>query len=272
MGSLEAAIRMRFDLLQYVAFFGAFVVLGLLELAGAPQAGRRRRWPANIGLTILNILLLGAMPVSAVAAADLAMARGWGLLNRPEVPVAAAVAIGFVLRSLVSYGVHVAMHKLPLFWRLHRVHHTDVALDVSTTVRFHPLEFAIALPVQLAATALLGLPPLAVMFYELFDAGMAVFTHANIRLPGRVERLLGWVLVTPAMHRLHHSTWQPETDSNYGATFSWWDRLFGTYRMRPPAELAALQLGLSEVRDGRTDSMLWLLALPLRRLDPAAPR
>jgi len=226
-------------------------------------AARRRRWPANIGLTVLNVAVLGAMPVSLVAVADWAAVRGWGLLNQAPVPPLAALVIGILMRSLINYGVHVAMHKTPLLWRVRRVHHTDTAMDVSTTVRFHPLEFVITMPVQIAAVALFGLSAMALMLYELFDAAMAVFTHANIRLPDRVDRLLRLVLVTPALHRLHHSAWQPETDSNYGATFSCWDRLFGTYRSKPADELAPLRLGLSEYRDRRADSILWLLALPL---------
>ncbi|MSO89251.1 MAG: sterol desaturase family protein, partial [Rhodospirillaceae bacterium] len=142
------------------------------------------------------------------------------------------------------------------------VHHTDVQMDVSTTVRFHPLELVVSMPVLLGMAMLLGIPPLALILYELLDAAMAVFTHANVRLPDRVDRALRLVLVTPAMHRLHHSAHQPETDSNYGAILTWWDRLFGTYRVRPPAELSTIRLGLEEWRDRRTASLWWLLRLP----------
>ncbi len=264
--ALTAVLRLEFEPLQYAAFFAALAVLGLLETRlalSAMPAGRRRRWPANTGLTVLNILVLGALPLSALAVADWAEAEGWGLLRQPLfLPPAAAIAAGFVLRSLVSYAVHVAMHKIPLLWRVHRVHHTDTEMDVSTTVRFHPLEFVISVPPVLAAVAALGIPPLAVILYELFDALMAVFTHANVRLPGGVERALRLVLVTPAMHRIHHSTLQPETDSNYGATFSWWDRLFGTYRTTTEGVLARMPVGLTDWRDRRTDSLGWLLVLP----------
>jgi sterol desaturase/sphingolipid hydroxylase (fatty acid hydroxylase superfamily) len=182
----------------------------------------------------------------------------------PVAPVAALV-LGIVLRSLISYAVHVAMHRVPLLWRVHRVHHTDTAMDVTTTVRFHPLEFLISAPLVFAGVIALGISPAALIVYELFDAVMAIFTHANIRLPAPVERALRLVLVTPDMHRVHHSAWQPETDSNYGATLSWWDRLFGTYRMPEAAALDAMTLGLEPWRDRRATALLWLLALPFGR-------
>lgn len=263
--SFDTLIHTHFEPLQYVAFFGALVLFGGLEAfmaLGRDAIERRRRWPANAGLTVLNIVILGAMPVSVVAVADYAMARAWGLLNQPSVLPLVALVLGFVLRSLVSYGIHVAMHKLPLFWRVHRVHHTDTQMDISTTVRFHPLEFVISMPILLGMAALLGLPPLALMLYELFDAAMAVFTHANVRLPKRFDRAIRIILVTPAMHRIHHSAWQPETDSNYGATLSWWDWLFGTYRVRPMHEVATLRLGVEECHDQRVNSLAWLLYLP----------
>ena len=174
----------------------------------------------------------------------------------------------YLARSLVSYAVHVAMHKVPWLWRLHRVHHTDTAMDISTAVRFHPLEFVVSVPAVLAATLVFGFPPLAVIIYSLVDAAMAVFSHANLRLPDRMERGVRLLLVTPAMHRIHHSALQPETDSNYGATLSCWDRLFGTHRAKPAGALASSQLGLAECRDRRSDSLPWLLSLPFIRLKP----
>ena len=264
LGTLETLVRQHFEPLQYAAFFGALAACLLAEALTAPAADRRRRarWPANWALTAVNVMLTGALPLSVIAAGDFALVRGWGLLNQPWVPPLAALATGFLLRSAASYAIHVAMHKLPVLWRIHRVHHTDRAMDVSTTVRFHPLEFAISLPLLVALALMLGIPPLALLLYELFDAVMAVFTHADIRLPARVERALRLVLVTPAMHRIHHSAWQPETDSNYGATFSIWDRLCGTFRTRPYREVAALRLGLDEWQDARTNSFAWLLRLP----------
>ncbi len=264
LAGLEALLRANAEPLQYAAFAGALVVLGGLEVVVAERrdAERRRRWPASLGLTVINILVLGALPLSAVAVADVAARHGLGLLNHPAVPWAAQIGLGLLLRSLIGYAIHVAMHKAPFLWRIHRVHHTDTRVDVSTTVRVHPLEFAIGMAVVTALTPGLGLAAAALMLYELLDAAMAVFTHSNIRMPAALERAIKLVLVTPAMHRLHHSAWQPETDSNYGALFSWWDRLFGTYRGRPTAELATVRLGLGDADRSRADSLVWLLWQP----------
>lgn len=270
--AVETALRANGEMLEYAAFFGVLAALAILETlwprgAGAPE--RRRRWPANFGLTLINIVVLGALPIGALAAAEWAQAQRWGLLNAVALDAGTALALGLLLRSLVSYATHVAMHKIPLLWRAHRVHHTDRAFDVSTTVRFHPLEFVITLPIQLAAVALLGISPLAIIVYEIFDAAMAVWTHANLRLPARLSRALSFVLVTPDMHRIHHSAHQPETDSNYGATFSFWDRLFRTFREATPDRLSELTLGLEPYRDGRAESLPWLLTMPWRALATA---
>lgn len=259
-------IRTQSEPLQYAAFFGSLLVLGALDIAFPGGVARPHRWPANVGLTALNIVVLGAVPVGALTAADFAQAQGWGALNLLDLSWPAAIAAGFALRSLVSYAVHVSMHKAPVFWRIHRVHHSDPTMDVSTTVRFHPAEFLITMPIVAANVVLFGISPLAVILYEIFDAAMAVFTHTNLRLPAVLERMLGLILVTPNMHRIHHSAEQPETDSNYGATFSWWDRLFGTLRTRTPEDLTAMRLGLDDWIDGRTDSLMWLLSLPFRRV------
>lgn len=263
----ETMLRTNAEPLQYAAFVGALIILNVLEVivAARRDAERRRRWPANIGLTVIAILAIGAMPVSAVAAADAAARHGLGLLNHPAVPWAVQLGLGLLLRSLIGYAVHAAMHKAPFLWRIHRVHHTDTPIDVTTTVRVHPLEFAIGMAVVTALTPGLGLSAAALMLYELFDAAMAVFTHANVRLPPSLERAIRLVLVTPAMHRLHHSAWPPETYSNYGATFSWWDRLFGTFRDRSAGELASVRLGLDDADRARADSLVWLLWQPFAR-------
>jgi len=265
MPTFEPFLRENMDALMYGAFFGTLIVLAVLELGLARSergVARGRRWPVNGLLTVLNILTLGIIPISGLAAAEWARANGWGALNMVELPLAAVLVAGFLVRSLVSYVIHVAMHKIPLLWRIHRVHHTDTAVDVSTTVRFHPLEFVISVPIVIAAVTAAGVPPWVIMLSELFDAVMAVFSHANLRLPGGLERVLPGVLVTPAMHRVHHSSAQPETDSNYGATLSIWDRLFGTFRRKSGPELTAMELGLSEYRGKKVSSFFWLLALP----------
>jgi sterol desaturase/sphingolipid hydroxylase (fatty acid hydroxylase superfamily) len=261
-------LRTQFEPLQYVAFFGMLLVLGLAE-ALIPQRGgpiaRRARWPANFILTALNIVIISAMPVNGLFAADWAAAKSYGLLPFVGIGGAAAIALGVLARSFSSWAMHLAMHKIPLLWRVHRVHHTDDFFDISTTVRFHPVEFLISVPIALAVIVGLGIPPLAIILYELLDAAMAVWTHANIRLPRWLDRGLKLLFVTPDMHRIHHSTYQPETDSNYGATLSVWDRLFGTYVGEPVVALSDMRLGLNECRDSRTYSLFWLLKLPFIR-------
>jgi sterol desaturase/sphingolipid hydroxylase (fatty acid hydroxylase superfamily) len=264
--SLERILAEHGETLQYVVYFGLLAGLGVIETLAPGRdspAARTRRWPSNFGLTALNIVVLGALPVSGLAVAVLAQQQGWGLLQRYPLPVAATLAVALLARSLVSYAVHVAMHKVPALWRVHRVHHTDVFLDVSTTVRFHPLEFLI----QLGPTALLilgmGLPPWTIMLYELIDTATNLFIHANARVPAGLETWLHHLIVTPGLHRVHHSAAWPETDSNYGVLVPWWDRLFGTYRAaRDPRET---HIGLEECQDRRVSSLGWLLALPFRR-------
>jgi sterol desaturase/sphingolipid hydroxylase (fatty acid hydroxylase superfamily) len=268
----EAFLREQFEPLQYIAFFGVLAVFAAAELIiplrreGAERFGR---WPVNYLLTALNIAIVSAVPVGGLFAADWAAAEGIGLI--PALGFAAPLALiaGILLRSLGNYVVHYAMHKIPLLWRLHRVHHSDAGFDVSTAVRFHPLEFAVQIPVSLALIVAAGIPPLAIILYELADAAFAVWTHANVKLPEKLERALAYVIVTPSMHRVHHSSYQPETDSNYGATLSFWDRLFGTLCKKDGAALVSMETGLEECQDSRSRSFLWLLKVPfLRRLAP----
>jgi sterol desaturase/sphingolipid hydroxylase (fatty acid hydroxylase superfamily) len=265
--SLEQILTDYGEPLQYVLYFGLLAGLGAME-AVAPRlegpAGRGRRWPSNFGLTALNIVVLGALPVSGLAVAVIAQQQGWGLLQRYPLPLAATLGVALLARSLVSYAVHVTMHKVAALWRVHRVHHSDVFLDVSTTVRFHPLEFLIQLGPTAVVILGLGLPPWTIMLYELVDTGTNLFIHANIRMPARLDAWLRLLLVTPDMHRVHHSARWPETDSNYGVVVSWWDQLFGTYRAAG-RDSRETRLGLEECQDRRASSLGWLLTLPFRR-------
>ncbi|MCR9141098.1 MAG: sterol desaturase family protein [bacterium] len=255
--------------LQFAVFFGALLVFGMLE-ARAPaqtsarvQTARRLRWTHNFTLTALNIVALGALPLSGLIAAAYADSRSIGLLNEYATPAWLALLATLLARSFVSYIIHLCNHHIPLLWRFHRVHHSDPVLDISTTVRFHPAELAVsALPV-LATIVALGLPAWALLVYEILDAGVNVFTHANVRLPDRLNRLLCYVFVTPAMHRVHHSSRMLETNSNFGAVFSFWDRLCGTYVSRTPSELAELPIGLEYWDEDWRQSFWWLLGSPV---------
>ncbi|WP_020406592.1 sterol desaturase family protein [Hahella ganghwensis] len=267
MSAVDDLLRAEIEPLQYGIFFGLLVTLAIIEVfvfrsPNPPQ--RKLRWPANVGLTILNIIVIGALPVSGLLVSDYAQVNDIGLLNIFEVAPLTALVIGLLFRSFISWLIHLAMHKVPLLWHVHRVHHTDTYIDISTTVRFHPIEFLINTPILMVSILLVGISPLTLMLYELFDTAMAIFTHANVRIPKRLERFIRFVLVTPDMHRVHHSTWQPETDSNYGATLSVWDHLFRTYRDKSPDALSKMQLGLTEFQDDRSRSLWWLLTLPFQ--------
>lgn len=267
--TLETFLRINSETLLYAVFFGAIILFGLLETLAALRtdgARRRRRWPTNWGLTVLNIVVLGALPVTALVVSDFARDRGLGLLNLIDVPLAVALPAGIAIFSLQSWAVHFAMHKLPVLWRIHRVHHTDRHMDISTTVRFHPVEFLIQAPMGAAIILATGAPPVAVILYELMDALINVFSHSNIRLPRKVEAVLSRLIVTPYLHRIHHSTKPAETDTNFGATLPVWDMMFGTYRRKSPEALVEQPIGLTEMQDTRAYSFWWALTLPFRSI------
>ena len=273
--SAEAFLRGAFEPLQYVAFFGVFLLFAALETVGprdpAP-AERGRRWPTNVALTALNIVVMGAMPVGLLAAADFAKAQGLGITNMLELSFWPACAVGFLGRAFLSWGTHYLNHKVPFLWAIHRVHHVDTRLDVSTTVRFHPLEFIVTTPLTLAGVLALGVPPVALLVYELMDASVTVFSHANVRVPWWIDRPLSLFIVTPDLHRVHHSSHQPETDSNFGAVLTIWDRLLGTYRRKSTEALATQETGLSDAQDARSRNFFWLLILPFIELKFRAAR
>ena len=217
MTSLEIFLRLNGETLLYGIFFGAIAVFGLLETTASMRARgsvRVRRWPTNWGLTALNIMILGALPISALLFSDYARDNLLGVMNLIDLPLWASVVIGILIFSLQSWAVHYAMHYVPLFWRIHRVHHTDTHMDISTTVRFHPVEFLLQAPISAVVILSTGAPPIAVIIYELLDAGINVFSHSNIRLPTWLDRILCKIIVTPHLHRVHHSTRPRETNSN----------------------------------------------------------
>lgn len=224
---------------------GAFVGVAGLCLAWealAPRLVRRlpwwHRWPTNLGLSVLGLILVrftvGAL---ALGAAGWAQTHGWGVFNSLKLHPIAGGILAFFLLDLGIYGQHVATHALPALWRLHRVHHADLDMDVSTAVRFHPLELLLSMAYKAALVLLLGAAPLAVLAFELTLSLGALFTHANGRMAEGWDRTLRWVFVTPEMHAIHHSDRPPEANSNFGFSFSWWDRIFRTYRPKPESGL-----------------------------------
>lgn len=266
--------------LQYEPALRVAVLLGMLGLmAGwevlAPRRAlsrpRRGRWFANLGLIMISVALLRlALPAATVGVAILAQERGWGLLPLLTLPAWLIFALSLLLLDLALYTQHVVTHQVPLLWRMHRVHHTDLDFDVTTGIRFHPAEILLSQLYKMAVVAALGLHPVAVLAFELLLTGSVLFNHSNIRLPAAADRAIRRLWVTPDMHRVHHSALRTETDSNYGSCLSLWDRIFGTYNAQPQAGHEAVQLGLETFR-APADQGLWpLLWLPLRRTQPAA--
>jgi sterol desaturase/sphingolipid hydroxylase (fatty acid hydroxylase superfamily) len=232
---------------------------------------RSQRWPTNFGIGLVNIGLTMITPVTAVVAARWAEANGYGLLNIAGTTWWVAVIVTVVIRSFAGYGFHFLMHKIQLFWRVHRVHHSDTHLDISTGLRSHPLEFLAMLFVLAPLAVVVGFNSWALIIFEITDSILNLVSHANLRLPERADRVLRWVFITPNMHCLHHSSYRPETDSNYGQVFSVWDRLFGTYSAAPRAGYDAMQFGLVEIRDERASDIVWQIKSPLlRNIEPQA--
>ncbi len=253
------------DSLGFLAYWAVLALFAGLEAftpAFRQPPQREKRWPTNLGLGIVNMMLTPLVPVSAVLGAQWAQHHGIGLLNIADVPLWLAVIATFAIRDFAGYLFHVLMHKVALFWRMHRVHHFDTQLDVSTSLRHHPLEFAAMFFTMVPVAILFGLDPWALAAYEIVLGITDAFSHANLRLPKSVDQPLRRLLVTPNMHCLHHSSFQPETDSNYGQVFSLWDRLFGTYSAAPGAGYGAMQIGLAEIRDERASDLWWQIKSP----------
>jgi sterol desaturase/sphingolipid hydroxylase (fatty acid hydroxylase superfamily) len=252
----------------FLAFWGAVVVLGGIEFL-APQlpgeADRSRRWFTNFGLGILNGLIVSAIPAATVAAALWAHESHFGLLNLLAAPWWAALIVTVLVRSLAQYTFHVLCHKVPLLWRLHRVHHSDVHLDVSSALRNHPLEVIINFTFLVLVIAICGLSPVVLAAYETAELFANMLTHANLMVPDGIERVIRPLFVTPGLHRLHHSPLQIETDSNYGNVFSFWDRACGTYRGETIQSGPALRFGLDEISRDRASDLQAQLALPWNR-------
>ena len=253
------------------AFLGLFALFAVAE-ALAPRRPRAlpraRRWPTNWAITIINSAVLRAMalglPLLAIGAALDAQANGWGLFNRLGWPGWAEIALAVLILDFAIWAQHLATHKVPLLWRLHRVHHADRDMDVTTAFRFHPVEIALSMLVKIGVVYLIGPAPVAVLLFEIILSGSALFSHANLALPAGLDRLLRLILVTPDMHRVHHSVHRQEHDSNYGFALSVWDRLFGTYRARPAEGHDRMTIGL-QWQDERPARLGWSLRLPFMR-------
>ncbi len=250
--------------IRFGAFAGVFCALCWFE-SRFPRRRRtlprRVRWPSNIGISALNqVLVRIVVPVTAIAFADLVQARGIGLLNVVDGAAWIEIVVAILALDLAIYGQHIVYHYVPLLWRFHRMHHADTEFDVTTGIRFHPLSILLSALIKLAVIALVGAPAVAVLAFEVLLNATSLFNHSNLAIPARVERHIRLFVVTPDMHRVHHSSVPRETNSNFGFNFPWWDRLFGTYRAQPAAPHETMTIGLETFRDERElrlDRMLW---------------
>ena len=257
----EPLIRMAF-------FLGILLVMAIWEVA----APRRRqeiprliRWSNNLGLVVIDTLLVRlTFPIVAVGLAVIAETQGWGLFNIFDIPFWLAFMLSVLALDLAIYLQHVMFHAVPALWRLHRMHHADLEFDVSTGLRFHPVEILLSMGIKLAVVVALGPPAVAVLVFEVLLNATAMFNHSNIRIPTAIDHILRLVVVTPDMHRVHHSIHPSETNSNFGFNLPWWDRLLGTYRPQPRDGHEAMTIGIEQFRTRRD---LWLdrmLVQPLR--------
>lgn len=255
----EVAIRLGF-------FFGVLALLAGWEVL-APRrtltTSKTMRWFGNLGIVFLDTVVVRLVfPVMPVGIALLAQNNGWGVLNRFHLPYWLGVVVGVIALDLIIYLQHVMFHAVPGLWRLHMMHHVDLDFDVTTGLRFHPIEIILSMGIKLATVYVLGPPPLAVLTFEVLLNGTSMFNHSNIRLPLGMDRMLRFIVVTPDMHRVHHSVVLEEGKSNFGFNLPWWDRLLGTYRDQPAAGHEAMTIGLPQFRDPKRLTLPWMLALP----------
>jgi len=258
----EAAIRLG-------AFIGIFALMALWEIAAPRRAltvSKAVRWGNNIGLVVLNTIILRLIfPAAAVGVAAFAVEREMGLLHIYGLPTPLALLLSVVALDFVIWVQHVLVHAVPTLWRLHRVHHADLDYDLTTGARFHPLEILLSMLIKFAAILVIGPPVAAVVIFEVLLNATAMFNHGNVRLPLWLDQRLRWVLVTPDMHRVHHSVEDDETNSNFGFNLSIWDRLFGTYRDQPRGGHEGMTIGIRNHRDPKeVDQLPGMLALPFR--------
>lgn len=256
----EATIRLSF-------FFGLLTLMGCWEWLApkrVPTQSKPRRWFNNLGLVFLNSFVVRLLfPGAAVAVAVFVEAQGWGVLHYYEVSAWLSIVIAIILLDLSIYLQHVMAHAVPLLWRLHQVHHVDLDYDVTTGSRFHPLEIVFSMLVKFAMISVLGVPVVAVVIFEVILNGMAMFNHGNVGLPKQLDGVIRFFVVTPDMHRVHHSVEDYETNSNFGFNLSCWDRLCGTYRAQPQAGHTDMVIGLHGCRDPKQAVSLWgMLLLP----------
>jgi sterol desaturase/sphingolipid hydroxylase (fatty acid hydroxylase superfamily) len=242
-------------IIRLSAFLGIFTVMALWEIVTPRRKrafSRLTRWPNNLGIVAFNTVVLRVLfPTAAIGVALAAEANGWGLFNAFALPEWLAVVLAVIIMDFAIYLQHVLVHAVPALWRLHRMHHADLDYDVTTGARFHPIEIVISMGLKLMVVSALGAPALAVLIFEVVLNATAMFNHGNVRIPLGLDRVLRWIVVTPDMHRVHHSVIPQETNSNFGFNLPWWDRLFGTYTAQPQGGHEGMTIGIEQFREGR---------------------
>lgn len=256
----ENTIRLSF-------FLSTLLIMGLWEIIAPKRAltvSKAIRWSNNLGLVFFNSFMMRLiLPVTAVGLATFTANQGWGILNYYTIPLTLSVIISVIAMDFIIYLQHVLVHAVPVLWRLHRVHHADLDYDVTTGARFHTLEIFLSMLIKFATIAVLGPPVVAVIIFEVILNAMAMFNHANIGLPKTLDKALRWFVVTPDMHRIHHSIEEDETNSNFGFSISWWDRLFGTYKDQPRYGHIKMKIGIQNFTDVKqTNWITGMLAIP----------
>ena len=254
--------------IRAACFVAIFAAMGLWEVL-APRRplsiGRLPRWPNNLGVVVIDALAVRVLvPTAAVGAALFAAESGFGLFHVAGVPLWIAAILGFLILDLVIYAQHYVFHHVPALWRLHRMHHADLDIDVTTGVRFHPIEILISMGIKIAIVLAFGIPAIAVLIFEVALNATSMFNHANVKMPLWLDRIVRLFVVTPDMHRVHHSILRAETDSNFGFNLPWWDRLFGTYRSEPQAGHSGMTIGIPMFRDPAELRIDKLLTQPFR--------
>jgi sterol desaturase/sphingolipid hydroxylase (fatty acid hydroxylase superfamily) len=255
----EPAIRLGF-------FFGILVAMFLWELMSPRRpltTPKKARWISNLGLVLIDSIVARLVfPTTLVGIALLARQQGWGLFNQVELSTLSKIIFSVLILDLAIYLQHVMFHSVPLLWRLHMVHHSDMDIDVSTGIRFHPIEILLSMGIKTVVVVLTGAPPASVLIFEIILNGTSMFNHGNVGYSQRIDPFLRLLVVTPEMHRVHHSTIRWETNSNLGFSFPWWDRLFGTYRPQPAKGHLEMTIGLDQYKEPQRLTLLWLIALP----------
>jgi len=255
----EGVVRLYF----FLAILIIMAVWEILSPRRPLKTSKTMRWYGNLGLVFIDTLVLRLfLPIQAMGIAFLAQNRGWGLLNNISLPGWLEIAIAVLALDFVIYLQHAMFHFIPLFWRLHRVHHTDLDFDVTTGIRFHPIEILLSMGIKMAVVITLGPSPLAVILFEILLNATSMFNHGNVRLPVSIDRILRLFVVTPEMHRVHHSVLIREFNSNFGFNLPWWDRILGTYRAQPEAGHEGMTIGLAQFRNPGAITLPHLLILP----------